>query len=290
VPDPHDSRQLGIRLNRRSVLLGLTSLATLGVTSLSAASSSAHSAHSDGIAVREERYSRYRHQNVEVVYTLPHRTTPPGMPMVVLLHGRHSSARAAGPGGLVTALGRAVADGRIPAFGFIAVDGGSTYWHEHHRGDDPMGMLLEEVPEWLRARELAGTDGTPFAAVGTSMGGFGALLYARRRAERGHPVRAVGAIAPALMSWRRMRRRRAWRSKAEWASMDPLHNTETLRGIPTGVWCGTEDTFIDGVRAFIRRVHPEVAYLAPGRHSPRFFRSTVPSLLNFLGKHVPKPV
>src|SRR5690606_19641013 len=119
-----------------------------------------------------------------------------------------------------------------------------------------------------------GTDGTPFAAVGTSMGGFGALLYARRRAERGHPVRAVGAIAPALMSWRRMRRRRAWRSKAEWASMDPLPNTATLRGIPTRV----------------RRVHPEVAYLAPGRHSPRFFRSTVPSLLNFLGKHVPKPV
>lgn len=290
VPYSPDSRRSGILLSRRSVLLGITLSATLGVTSLGGTSSSARSVRASGVAIREERYSRYRRQDVEVVYTLPRRTPPHGMPMVVLLHGRGSVARRAGPGSLMTRLGDAVADGRIPALGFVAVDGGSTYWHEHHRGDDPMSMLLEEVPEWLRARGLAGTDGTPFASAGISMGGFGALLYARRRSEQGRPVRAVGAVAPALMSWRRMRKRRVWRSKAEWTSMDPLHNVEALSNVPTGIWCGTEDPFINGVRTFIERADPEIAHLAPGSHSPRFFRSTVPGLLDFLGKHTPRQV
>ncbi len=281
-----------LRISRRSVLLAATAITTLGVTSLCGASSTTHSIRFDGIrfdgaVVVERRYSRHRGENVEVVYKLPHRHPSPGLPMVLLLHGRNGTARRAGPPGLVPGLVGAVNEGRIPPFGFVAVDGGNTYWHEYHRGDDPMAMLLEEIPAWLRERGLADQRGLPFAVVGTSMGGFGALLYARRRSERRQPVRAVGAIAPAFMSWQKMRKRKAWRSRAEWRSMDPLTNAGATRGIPTGVWCGSDDPFIDGVRAFIRRADPEVADIDPGDHDGSYFRTTVPGLLRFLGRYAP---
>ncbi len=273
--------------SRRSVLLGATAITTLGITSLCGASSTTRSMRYDGAVVVERRYSRHRGESVEVIYKLPRRRPSPGLPMVLLLHGRNGTARRAGPPGLVSGLVEAVNEGRIPPFGFIAVDGGNTYWHEYHHGDDPMAMLLEEVPAWLRERGLADRRGLPFAVVGTSMGGFGALLYARRRSERRQPVRAVGAIAPAFMSWQRMRERNAWRSKAEWRSMDPLANVHATRGIPTGVWCGSDDPFIDGVRAFIRRADPEVADIDPGDHDGSYFRTTVPGLLRFLGRYAP---
>lgn len=267
-------------------MLGLTSLTTLGIASLSGASSSARSGGASGTVVVEKRYSSYRHKHVEVVYRLPSDDPPPGMPMALLLHGRGSSARRSGFTGLPSRLAGAVTAARIPPFGFVAVDGGNSYWHEHRSGDDPMGMLLEEVPTWLRERGLARPDGLPFACAGVSMGGFGALLYARRRGERGKPLDAVAAVAPALMPWARMRKRRAWHSQYEWRSMDPLHNIAATKGVPTAVWCGTDDPFIDGVRAFVRRASPEIAHLAPGGHNGRFFRSAVPGLLGFLGAHV----
>ncbi len=276
------------RLSRRTVLLGTCACATLGVTSLCGASSAAGSLRLGGAVFAEKRYSRHRGEHVEVVYKLPRQQPPPGLPMVLLLHGRNGSARNAGPPGLTPELAAAVSDGRIPPFGFVAVDGGNTYWHEYHRGDDPMAMLLEEVPTWLREHGLADRRGLPFAAVGTSMGGFGALLYARRRSERRQPVRAVGAIAPAFMSWQKMRKREAWRSRAEWRSMDPLVNVAATRGIPTGIWCGDKDPFIDGVRAFVRLADPEVVDIDPGRHTGSYFRTTVPGLLRFLGRHAPR--
>ncbi|OQO89483.1 alpha/beta hydrolase [Saccharomonospora piscinae] len=290
MPVPETPDRGRHRISRRLTLSATLCLATIGTVTFSTASPAARSVEAGGSLVVEQRKSRLRGRNVELVYLLPRRTPPRGMPMVVLLHGRHSRARLAAPGGLVPALARAVDGGRVPPFGFVAVDGGNTYWHEHHHGDDPMGMLLEEVPEWLRSHDLGGDDGTPFAAAGTSMGGFGALLYARRRAERQTPVRAVAALAPALMPWREMRRRRAWHSRADWASMDPLRHVHTLRGTPTGIWCGTEDPFIDGARSYIRRADPEVAHLAPGGHTGEFFSSTVPGLLAFLARHCPEQV
>ncbi|EHY90919.1 alpha/beta hydrolase [Saccharomonospora azurea] len=275
------------RVSRRTALLGTTGVATLGMTSLCVASSTAQSTFLDGAVVVERRYSRHRHQHVDVVYKLPRQLPWPGLPMVLLLHGRGGAARRTGPPGLTSALGKAVSSGRTPPFGFVAVDGGSTYWHEHDRGDDPMAMLLEEVPAWLREHGLGDAQGRPFAVAGTSMGGFGALLYARRRSERRQSVSAVAALAPALMPWHKMRARRVWQSRAQWRSMDPLANVDALRDVPTGIWCGSDDPFIDGVRAFIRRATPEVADVDPGGHNNKYFRTTVPGLLRFLGRHAP---
>ncbi|MFD1050542.1 hypothetical protein ACFQ1S_35960, partial [Kibdelosporangium lantanae] len=38
------------------------------------------------------------------------------------------------------------------AMAFVALDGGDNYWHENQKGDNSMAMLMEEVPQWLRAR------------------------------------------------------------------------------------------------------------------------------------------
>lgn len=234
----------------------------------------------------EKVHSRARGRQVQLMLVLPTRTPPAGMPMSLLLHGLGGSARGAAPIGLGARLSAEIKGGKVPPFGFIAVDGGNTYWHEHHRGDDPMAMLLDEVPKWLKQRGLGGTSGTPFACSGTSMGGFGALLYARRRAERGIPLAAVAGISPALMtSWEQARKRKAFHNEADWKSLDPLRHIGKTGGAHIAVWCGKSDGFVVGVRRFIDRAHPEIGYIGPGGHNEKFFSGRVPSLVSFLGDH-----
>jgi S-formylglutathione hydrolase FrmB len=235
----------------------------------------------------ERVYSAARGREIDFITLVPP-NPPVGLPMSLLLHGLHSSARYAAPTGLATRLSADVQNQVTPPFGFVAVDGGDSYWHENRPGDDPMAMLLEEVPRWLAARGLGGTTGLPFAATGESMGGFGALLYTRRRVERREPPAAVATLAPALItSWQEMSKRDAFHSAADWSSMDPLLHVEELRGIPTAIWCGTEDDFIIGARKYFAEAHPAIAYTAPGIHGDSFNRTVVPSVVGFLGKHAP---
>lgn len=308
VTEPQGESREPRRLRRRAVLLAGVAAGAAGAAftagelggspwsawpasplRLSTGTAYAAPARGPGVTTIERVYSRARGREVSLVLILPTSRPPEGMPMSLLLHGLHGSARGAAPGGLVSRLGTQAGAGKVPPYGFVAVDGGDSYWHEHHRGDDPMGMLLEEVPRWLRERGLGGRKGRPFACTGTSMGGFGALLYARRRNERRAPLAAVAAISPALMtSWEEMRKRNAFHNEADWASMDPLRHIEATRHIPTAVWCGTEDPFITGTRRFIERAQPEIGHIAPGGHDGEFFSSTVPSLVGFLGRHVPR--
>ncbi|WP_142003484.1 alpha/beta hydrolase [Amycolatopsis cihanbeyliensis] len=292
----------GRRHSRRSVVIaGASGLAVAGLAfgagagkvpfspalhrSLGAASSPSRRM---GFSRTERVFSSARGRTIDLVTILPTKSPPPGLPMCVLLHGLHGSARTADPTGLVERLGNDVARGAVPPFGFVAVDGGNSYWHERLPGDDPMAMLLDELPGWLRERGLGDPTGTPFACAGMSMGGFGALLYARRRAERGRPPAAIGTLAPALItSWAEMRKRDAFRDATAWASLDPLRNLAAIRGIHTAVWCGTEDKFISGVRRFIARADPVLAYTARGRHGDTFNRTVVHSMVGFLGKHAP---
>jgi S-formylglutathione hydrolase FrmB len=238
-----------------------------------------------GMTKIERLYSAARGREIDFITFLPP-DPPASLPMSLLLHGLHSSARYAAPTGLVQRLSADVQSGTTRPFGFVAVDGGDNYWHENHPGDDPMAMLLEEVPRWLAARGLGGAAGSPFAVTGESMGGFGALLYARRRVERRDPPAAVATLAPALiLSWQEMSKRGAFHDAADWSSMDPLLHTGELRAVPTAIWCGTEDPFIAGARKYFAEAHPAVAYTAPGIHGDSFNRTIVPSLIGFLGKY-----
>jgi hypothetical protein len=101
---------------------------------------------------------------------LPATSPQAGLPMSLMLHGLHGNARYAAPTGLLTQLRSDVARHAVAAFGFVAVDGGDDYWHENNAGDNPMAMLLDEVPRWLRERAPGGTDGLPFACAGPSWG------------------------------------------------------------------------------------------------------------------------
>lgn len=242
----------------------------------------------DGITTFERVYSHQRHRDVDLVTILPNNTRPEQLPVCLLLHGLHGNARHSAPTGLAKKLVAEAAAGTIPPFAFVAVDGGDNYWHENQRGDNSMGMLLEEVPRWLAPRGLGDAKGMPFACAGISMGGFGALLYGRRRNEAGDPAQAIAAISPGLLtSWREMSTRKAFKDTAEWASLDPLRNIDKMGKVPVGIWCGTEDHFIEGARKFIKLAKPEVAYSGPGTHGDSFYRGIVPSVLAFIGKHAP---
>ena len=238
--------------------------------------------------VRFERvYSAARHREVTLAFYLPTGANPRGLPMSILLHGLHGDARHAAVGDLAEVLTSAVAKGSVPAFGFVAVDGGDNYWHENVPGDDPMAMLLDEVPQWLKERGY----GQPFAVTGVSMGGFGALLYARRRAERGDPIAATAAISPGLItSWPEMAKRRAFKNEAEWTSLDPLRHLKSTGPTALGVWIGDRDRFIEGTRRFMRDVRPEVSTVKPGGHDDGFYRKVTPDVVQFLAKYAKRAV
>ncbi|XVS65797.1 alpha/beta hydrolase [Actinosynnema sp. CA-299493] len=285
-------------VSRRTALaaLGGTALATAGLTAAWHGNAPLGEAlrHAVGVAgpvpavtravVAVERvHSHYRSRDVDLLTMTPTGVPAQGLPMSILLHGRHGAARTASPGGMAEVLVAAVSRGQVPPFGFVAVDGGDHYWHENVPGDDPMAMLLEEVPRWLAERGY----GAPFACTGVSMGGFGALLYGRRRHERREPAKAIAVIAPALLTdWAEMAKRNAFTGPDQWASLDPLKNLDKLGAAPVGVWAGDRDTFITGTRQFIANAKPAVASITPGGHNDALYRKVVPDVIRFLGKRV----
>ncbi len=241
-----------------------------------------------GLRKVERVYSAARGREVDLVTLLPDSDPPEGMPMSLLLHGLNGSARSAGWPSLGRALHTDAAERAISPFGFVAVDGDNNYWHQVHPGDDPMAMLLEEVPWWLRERGLGGPGGVPFAATGLSMGAYGALLYARRRAERRLPLPVAAIIGPALMTtWEVMRTRDVYQTRQAWAADDPLRHLNAVRDVRIGVWCGIEDGFIEGVRTFIRLADPELAYIGPGGHRDIFNSDVAADVVRFIGTRVP---
>ncbi|MRH92072.1 alpha/beta hydrolase [Nocardia sp. SYP-A9097] len=286
-------------LSRRSLLAttGLLGLAAAGAAvsagvnaapdgnSLRAAGGGPRSVLGIEPIVRTERvFSPARKREVDVVTILPPGVPTQGLPMSLLLHGLHGTAHTAAIGGIGGLLAAAAAARLVPAFGFMAIDGGDNYWHKHFSGDDPMTMLLDEAPAWLAAR---GLNAEPFACTGTSMGGFGALVYGRRRAERGRPVNAIAALSPGLItSWSEMRKRNAFADADEWAALDPLQNIAKLGPSPTGVWVGDRDRFIDGCREFMGRARLEVSRVTPGAHNDEYWSTVTPDVVRFLGSHV----
>lgn len=275
-------------LSRRSVLTaGVAGAAALGM-GISGDAGSVPLEKVEPMANRtnaavEPVYSQARQRDVDLVTMYPDGVEPQQLPVCLMLHGRFGDARNS-VGSLPIWLTRAVRDGRIPPYVFLAVDGGgNSYWHDRH-GDDPMQMLLEEVPTWLVERGLGGPHGLPAAAAGISMGGFGALLYTRHRVAANIPPAATAVVSPALITdWRQMRKRRAFATKRDWAAMDPLRHIDELGDVPLGVWCGTNDRFINGTRAFIDRADPKVGSTSSGGHNSTFYRKALPELVDFVG-------
>jgi hypothetical protein len=157
-----------------------------------------------------------------------------------------------------------------PRFVVVAVDCGDGYFVAKG-GDDPLRMLTDDVPEWLAQRGLP----APTAALGISMGAFGAL-----RLARDVDLRVVAVAGPALFrGWDEARTRNAFRDERHWAANEPLRHPPD---VPLGIWCGTEDPFVDAARELADRTGAH-ADIGPGAHEGGYFLRVLPDMLRFVG-------
>ena len=244
----------------------------------------------DAVSTTEWVGSAARHRAVRLVTTLPPGADRAALPVCLALHGLRGTAQFWGDAGTRGLLGDAWARG-VPPFAVVGLDGGDNYWHPYRAGDDPMGMLIEELPAWLQQRSLAtrpaagDLPGEPALVTGISMGGAGTLMYARERLHRGRPVRAAAAVSPGLFTDWRVASRRPFAGEDDWAANDPLRFYRELADVPTGVWCGDRDPFIEATRRYIALARPEIGRISPGRHDGVYYGSVLPDVWAFIGRH-----
>lgn len=232
-------------------------------------------------------YSAARHQ--EVGYTIAY---PPGhgpgseLPLIVGLHAYGGDHRRV----LHTSMAQALAlrlggQAPLPPMAMVAADGGGGYWNPHP-GDNPLGMVIDELIPRCQARGL-GRPPHRIGTIGISMGGYGAILVAEKYPEL---ISAVAAIGPAI--WTTYAQARsvnsgAYASAAAFASADAVTHASALREVAVRVASGLDDPFHPGVEALVSALPPgAVVDIAPGCHSTPFFAAQEPPSMAFLGRHL----
>lgn len=230
---------------------------------------------------------RSRHRpgiDTEVLVMTPPGTdlaAPRGLPVCLVLHGRggraHDSFLMRVPGFLADV----VAAG-APPFAAVAVDGGTTYWHGRADGTDTQAVLTDDVLPRLAAKGYACGPADRVAAVGWSMGGYGALLLGQTLgADR---VAAVGAMSPAI--WHRFADTRpgAFDDAADFAAHDVFTGRDRLAGIAVRVDCSLGEIFLPAARDFVHGMRPRPAGgFQPGIHNRRYWRRRMPDHLALAG-------
>lgn len=225
----------------------------------------------------QRMHSAARGTDVDLVLITPEGVPASGLPVCLALHGRGAQARTFLSLGVPALLTAAVRAG-TPPFAIAAPDG-DHYWVNVGGADDPQRMLADEVPGWLAGRDLR----PPSAVFGISMGGFGALRFARD-----HPdLKAVATASAALfVSWPDARSRKVFPDEDTWRGEEPLLHTEKLRAANLGVWCGESDPFLGADRELVRAVRPAVSRFSPGKHEDAYWRGILPDVLKFAGQRL----
>jgi enterochelin esterase-like enzyme len=224
-----------------------------------------------------------------VGYTL---AWPPGrqrgdpLSLIVMLHGEGGSHTDALSGmSPAQAVALQVGGRPLPPVALITVDGGRDYWNPHP-GDDPLGMIVDEVIPLCRSMNL-GRSPNRIGTMGISMGGYGALLVAEKYPEL---IGAVAAISPAV--WTSFSQARAvnpvaYASPGDFAADDVVTHASTLTGLPVRVASGLDDPFHPGVIALGRALPAgSVLEISAGCHTGDFFLSQEPPSLQFLAQHL----
>jgi len=217
---------------------------------------------------------------------------PPGhgpgdeLPLVVMLHG-YGGDHATAVSGMspAQAVALRVGGAPLPPMALITVDGGDGYWNPHP-GDDPMGMLIDELIPLCQRRGL-GRPPHRIGAMGISMGGYGALLLAEKRPDL---VAAAAAISPAIWTsygQARAANAGAYASAADFAADDAVTHAAALARVPVRVAAGYADPFYPGIQA-LARVLPRDAVVdfTNGCHDGSFFTAQEPPSLAFLSRYL----
>jgi len=275
----------GAELVSRGVLPGRTELEKLDGACAAAAPPVPHGPPGPSLSGTFRSAARRR----PVGYTIAY---PPGhhlgdeLPLVVMLHG-YGASHADALAGMSPAQALALRPGGrpLPPVAMVTGDGGNGYWNPHP-GDDPMAMVIDElIPRCQRLGLGRGTSGAPrhIAAMGISMGGYGALLLAEKYPRL---FAAVAAISPAI--WTSYPQARAanpgaYASAAAFAAGDAVTHATALRGRPVRVASGYADPFYPGVQALARELPAgAVVSFGPGCHDDSFFAAQQPPSLAFL--------
>ena len=232
-------------------------------------------------------YSSERRRSVGYTIGYPpgHRPGDP-LPLVVMLHGfggDHTNALA----GLSPAQAVALEPDGTPLapMALVTVDGGGGYWNPHPN-DDPMGMVTHELIPMCQAMGLGVTPRT-IGTMGTSMGGYGALLLAEKYP---HLIGAVAAISPAIWTsydQARAANAGAYASARDFEDCDAVTHARALAGTPVRIASGDQDPFHPGVAALATALPSgAVVEFSRGCHDGSFFDEQEPLSLVFLGRHL----
>src|SRR6185312_13613985 len=232
-------------------------------------------------------YSNARRQTVG--YTLAY---PPGhhagdeLPLVIMLHG-YGASHADALAGMSPAQAVALKVNGQPLgpMAMVTVDGGNGYWNPHP-GDNPMAMVIGELIPRCQRLGL-GRPPRRIAVMGTSMGGYGALLLAEKYPRL---FAAVAAVSPAVWtSYPQARRANpgAFASAAAFAGSDVIAHAAALGRRPVRIASAYGDPFYPGVRMLARALPAgTVAVFGPGCHDGSFFAAQEPPSLAFLASHL----
>jgi hypothetical protein len=216
-----------------------------------------------GRVTLEVRTSQARHREVGFFTAVPSgHGDGSGLPICLVLHGASATTADYQRFGFPQFLSAAVAAG-VPPFVLAGADGGRSRWMGDGAGDDPQGMLLDEIPGWCADR---GFDTSRLAAYGWSMGGYGSLLAAIRNPGR---LLGVAALSPAVGDGDEVMTRAG--------ELDPGR---------TAIWCGTADDLYDDVRELASRIPggPAIAAYAPGAHTRGYWNRITPDAFAFVGR------
>jgi hypothetical protein len=232
--------------------------------------------------------SSYRNREVTMQFAVPPGVASGGLPVALVLHGRGGDARTAFDDLHYDRFLAAYVKGGGAPFALATADGGTGYWHPRKDGDDPLGMLVNEV---LPCLADGGFAVDRIGVTGWSMGGYGALLMARESARGnlgGATVVAAAAGSPALFGSYGDAADGAFEDAAdfaEWGTLidDPGVDPHTALRVE----CGDTDAFTGATRDYRDAVERTPAGgITRGCHDVSYWRSIAAAQIAFLGEHL----
>lgn len=201
-------------------------------------------------------------------------------PLLVLLHGRGMIGEQLVGDGFFRALD--MLGKRAPVV--VAVNGDDHSYY-HNRADGRWGdyVLREVIPAAIKRLNA---DPNRIAIGGMSMGGFGALEFARQDPSK---FCAVGGHSAALWEFGGQTPQGAFDDAADFAKHDLLKNAQSTPRMygKTKVWIdtGTRDPFRTATELFVQRLRSGgqqvESHIWPGDHTPDYWDSHMGSYMNF---------